>query len=187
MGGHHGAISAPSRAMLLSGKYLFNVYDKLAGIVTMPMHFSSHGYITFGTGKWHNEKSAFEASFNKGKNVFLGGIRSSVFTAYRNTVRAVRTDEWKLIKYPERDFTQLFNLENDPFEMNNLAGDTAYITIQNQMLRELIEWQKITGDTIQLNAAHKLPLEYDHTKLIRKPDKWQPEYTLKKYFDLKLN
>ena len=26
MGGHHGAISAPSRAMLLSGKYLFNVY-----------------------------------------------------------------------------------------------------------------------------------------------------------------
>ena len=29
MGGHHGAISAPSRAMLLSGKYLFNVYDNL--------------------------------------------------------------------------------------------------------------------------------------------------------------
>lgn len=28
MGGHHGAISAPSRAMLLSGKYLFNVYGK---------------------------------------------------------------------------------------------------------------------------------------------------------------
>ena len=109
-------------------------------------------------------------------------IRSSVFTAYRNTVRAVRTDEWKLIKYPERGLTQLFNLENDQFEMNNLSGDTAYNTIQNQMLRELTDWQKITGDTIQLNAAHKLPLEYDHTKLVRKPDKWQPEYTLNKYF-----
>ncbi|NLA49099.1 MAG: sulfatase-like hydrolase/transferase, partial [Bacteroidales bacterium] len=63
MGGHHGAISAPSRAMLLSGKYLFNVYDKLDGVRTMPMHFADHGYNTFGTGKWHNEKSAFEASF----------------------------------------------------------------------------------------------------------------------------
>ncbi len=74
MGGHHGAISAPSRAMLLSGKNLFHVYDKLEGVKTMPMHFAENGYVTFGTGKWHNEKSAFEASFQKGKNVFLGGM-----------------------------------------------------------------------------------------------------------------
>jgi arylsulfatase A-like enzyme len=46
MGGHHGAISAPSRAMLLSGKYLFNVYDKLNGVLTMPMYFAAHGYKT---------------------------------------------------------------------------------------------------------------------------------------------
>ena len=74
MGGHHGAISAPSRAMLLSGMNLFKVYDKLDGVKTMPMHFAENGYVTFGTGKWHNEKSAFEASFQNGKNVFLGGM-----------------------------------------------------------------------------------------------------------------
>ena len=74
MGGHHGAISAPSRAMLLSGKYLFNVYDKLDGVTTMPMHFAANGYETFGTGKWHNEQRAFENSFQKGKSVFLGGM-----------------------------------------------------------------------------------------------------------------
>src|SRR4030042_80900 len=44
MGGHHGAISAPSRAMLLSGMNLFHVYDKLEGVKTMPMHFAEHGY-----------------------------------------------------------------------------------------------------------------------------------------------
>ena len=38
MGGHHGAICAPSRAMLLSGKSLFHVYDCLEGIETLP-HF----------------------------------------------------------------------------------------------------------------------------------------------------
>ena len=32
MGGHHGAICAPSRAMLMSGKSLYHVYDKLDGV-----------------------------------------------------------------------------------------------------------------------------------------------------------
>ena len=67
MGGPHGAICAPSRAMLLSGKSLFHVYDKLEGVQTMPAYFARHGYETFGTGKWHNEKSAFEAAFQQAK------------------------------------------------------------------------------------------------------------------------
>jgi len=414
MGGHHGAISAPSRAMLMSGKYLFNVYDKLEGVVTMPMYFGSQGYRTFGTGKWHNEKPAFEASFHEAGNVFLGGmadhfniplcdkgddgkltkpvskgfstdlfsgaamkfiedytteksdnpffcyvaftaphdpysphpdyidkyspgaielpgnylplhpfafddltvrdenllpwprpadtmkmvladyfgmiehidrnigeiirllkknklydntiivfaadnglaigshgllgkqnlyehsmrvpliisgpgipagkkqeafaylfdlfprlaelcglplpervdgqslkpvisgksgdIRSSVFTAYRNTIRAVRTDQWKLIRYPGRDYTQLFNLTDDPLEMKNLAEDPASNEVKKKMFELMSEWQVKTGDTAKLTSSVVLPPEYDHRKLVRKPDKWQPEYTLKKYF-----
>jgi arylsulfatase A-like enzyme len=414
MGGHHGAISAPSRAMLLSGKYLFHVYDKLVNVKTMPMHFAENGYVTFGTGKWHNEKSAFEASFQKGENVFLGGmadhfnipvsnmgadgklaeperkgfstdlfagaaigfinkyasgdqknpffcyvaftaphdpysprpdyidrypddslplpgnfmplhpfafddltvrdenltswprnpeiirailadyyglithlddktgeiihslkknglynntiivyaadnglaigshgllgkqnlyehsmkvpliisgpgipkgkvtdalvylfdiyptlaelcslhapdgidgeslvqvitgvsqeVRSSLFTAYRNTVRAVRTKEWKLIRYPERDYTQLFNLLNDPLELDNLAGNISYDGKVEVMLELMQGWQEAVNDTVPLTAGKILPMEYDHTKLVRKPDNWQPEYTLKKYF-----
>ena len=416
MGGHHGAISAPSRAMLLSGRYLFHVYDKLAGVKTMPVHFSTHGYETFGTGKWHNEKSTFEASFQKGMNVFLGGmadhfnipvsdlgpdgklslpmkksfstdlfagaaidfitnyaagdhknpffcyvaftvphdpysprpdyigryppdslplpgnfmplhpfvfddlmvrdenlspwprapetiraaladyyglithlddkigeiintlkekdlyentiivyaadnglaigshgllgkqnlyehsmkvpliitgpgipkeklsdalvylfdlyptltelcslpapegidgkslvpvisgttqeVRSSLFTAYRYTVRAVRTKEWKLIRYPERNYTQLFNLEEDPLEMNNLAENSRFKSKTDELLRLMQEWQVAVNDTVPLTARKILPLEYDHTRLVRKPDNWQPEYTLKKYFKL---
>lgn len=414
MGGHHGAISAPSRAMLLSGKYLFNVYDKLDGVRTMPMHFAENGYVTFGTGKWHNEKSAFETSFQTGKNVFLGGmadhfnipvahmetdgklsepvkrgfstdlfagaavdfieeyangdkknpffcyvaftvphdpysprtdyidryspdsmnlpgnfmplhpfafddllvrdenllpwprppekvrealadyyglithlddkigeiinsmknnglfdntiivyaadnglaigshgllgkqnlyehsmkvpliisgpgipkgkvsdalvylfdlyptlaefcslpspegidgknllpvisgqsdeVRSSLFTVYRTTVRAVRTKEWKLIRYPERDYTQLFNLVKDPLELNNLARVDEYEARVEDMMKLMREWQDKVNDTIPLTAGKILPLQYDHTRLVRKPDRWQPEYTLKKYF-----
>ena len=74
MGSHHGAVSAPSRAMLMSGKYLFTVYDKLAGQTTLPMTLRDNGYTTFGTGKWHNEWDAFLKSFDTGKNVFLGGM-----------------------------------------------------------------------------------------------------------------
>src|SRR5690606_29493029 len=74
MGGNHGAVCAASRAMLLSGKSLFHVYDKLKDERTMPMDFAQAGYSTFGTGKWHNEKEAFEASFQYARNVYLGGM-----------------------------------------------------------------------------------------------------------------
>ena len=84
MGGHHGAICAPSRAMLMSGKSLFNVYDRLTGVETMPQHFSKNGYVTFGTGKWHNEKEAFEAAFQYAKNVFLGGMSDHFKVPARN-------------------------------------------------------------------------------------------------------
>ncbi len=84
MGGHHGAICAPSRAMLMSGKSLFHVYDKLEGVRTMPMHFGDNGYETFGTGKWHNKATTFEASFQKGENVFLGGMSDHYKVPSRN-------------------------------------------------------------------------------------------------------
>ena len=414
MGGHHGAICAPSRAMLMSGKSLFHVYDRLEGVQTMPAYFAKHGYETFGTGKWHNEKSAFEATFQKAKKVMLGGmsdhykvpcndmgpdgklhptvtkgfstdifagaakeflddyskgkkdhpffcyvaftaphdprsprtdyigmypdesipvpgnfkklhpfafddltvrdenlapwprtpeiiqanladyyalishldaeigtivqslkekglfentilvyaadnglaigshgllgkqslyddcmnvpliisgpgipkekvtdalvylydmfptlctvcglpvpggidgkdlspvlkgkvkgVRTSLYTAYKNTVRAVRTDEWKLIRYPRRNFTQLFNLKSDPLEIDNLATKPQYKNKVNEMMKLLMEGYKASDDTATMNPTSFLPLEYDYTKLKQTPDQWQPEYTLKKYF-----
>jgi arylsulfatase A-like enzyme len=416
MGGHHGAICAPSRAMLMSGKSLFNIYDKLEGVHTMPKHFADNGYETFGTGKWHNEKSAFEASFQKGKNVFLGGmsdhfnvpcrdlgkdgklseperkgfstdifaqvaidfieeysagsrenpffcyvsftaphdpysphtdyignypdqslplpgnfmplhpfafdqltirdenlsgwprkpetiraaladyytlithmdikigeiigtlkenrlfdntiivyasdnglaigshgllgkqnlyehstnvpliisgpgipegkvsdalvylfdlfptlaelcglpkpieidgeslapiingtsdgIRSSLFTAYRHTVRAVRTKDWKLIRYPERDHNQLFNLKEDPMELNNLAKQTLHQSKLSELFGLMQDWQTTANDTASMTAKIILPMDYEPAQLVPKPDIHQPEYTLKKYFGM---
>ena len=414
MGGNHGAVCAASRAMLLSGKSLFHVYDKLKGERTMPMDFAKAGYSTFGTGKWHNEKEAFEASFQQANNVYLGGMadhysvamrdydengklgeasykgystevfaqgaidfinshaksgsdksffayvaftaphdpyspeanyinhypdgslplpgnympshpfefddlmvrdelltswprkpeviqmilsdyyalvthldrqigkiiqtlkdnglyentiivyaadnglaagshgllgkqslyehstkvpmiikgpgvpknqtfdamvylydlyptlselaglpkpthvdgkslapilsgknteeRSSLFTAYRYTVRAVRTAEWKLIRYPERDYTQLFNLAHDPLELNNLAENEEYRETKNLLMTMLMDWQKSSGDTAALTTKEIKPQDFDPATLSRKPDRWQPEYTLKRYF-----
>ncbi|WP_372774714.1 sulfatase-like hydrolase/transferase [Mangrovibacterium sp.] len=414
MGGHHGAICAPSRAMLMSGKSLFHVYDKLNGIHTMPMHFADNGYETFGTGKWHNEAEAFEASFQKGDNVFIGGmadhynvpcrtlgpdrklsepvkngystdlfvdatinyltdyasgtrekpffcyvaftaphdprspredyigmypdgsiplpgnfkalhpfafdnmnvrdetlvpwprtpemiqkslsdyyalishldsrigdiietlktkglfentiivyaadnglaigshglvgkqdlyehsmkvpliitgpnlpknevrdalvylydlfptltdlcelpqpenvdgkdlapvirgkkneVRSSIYTVYRNTVRAVRTPEWKLIRYPQRNYTQLFNLKTDPLEINNLAELPENKAKISELAAMMNEWQTLTDDTATMNPKTVLPLEYDYTKLKQRPDDKQPEYILERYF-----
>ncbi len=74
MGAHHGAVCAPSRAMLLSGRTLFRVYDSLDEVPTFPELLRSSGYDTFVTGKWHQSESSLARSFAAGRRVFLGGM-----------------------------------------------------------------------------------------------------------------
>lgn len=419
MGGHHGAVCAPSRAMLMSGKSLFHVYDVLDGVYTMPQHFAKHGYETFATGKWHNGAKAFEASFQKGKAVFLGGMsdhgkvpvrdmgengrlgevretgystdvftgaaieylddyarrkteapffcyvaytaphdprepkedyrglypdgalpvpgnfrkyhpfafdnmqirdeqlaawprtpeiiqaslsdyyalishmdakigeiitllkakglyentlivytadnglaigshgllgkqnlyehstkvpmilagpgipenkvsealvylfdlfptlaaasglpapkgidgesflpllqqpqqrlpdgkgRTSLFTVYRNTVRAVRDKDFKLIRYPLINRTQLFSLNDDPLELNDLAGKPAYAEKERAMMELLGQWQRQTDDTARLQVERLMLPDYQPETFRQSPDQHQPPYVLERYF-----
>jgi len=414
MGGQNAAICGPSRAMLLSGKSLFHVYDRLDGVTTMPEYFGEYGYETFGTGKWHNRLRSFEASFQKAKNAFIGGmcdpfkvpcqdmgkdgklgnivlkgystdvfasaaidylneyangdmkqpffcyvaftaphdprsphpdyvgmypdesipvpgnfkklhpfafdqmdvrdeclaswpripetiqasladyyamithldtkigeiistlkenklydntiivfasdnglaigshgllgkqnsyehstkvpiiisgpgipknevseafiylfdlyptlcnlshiplpkdidgkdltpvlkgdkegVRDVMYNVYRNTVRSVRTKEWKLIRYPQRNYNQLFNLVNDPLEIYNLAYFEKFQTKVQEMKALLKACYIETNDTATMNPPNILPLKYDYTKFEQIPDQHQNEYTLKKYF-----
>ena len=78
MGGLNGAISQPSRAMLLTGRGLMDVHRNGQIIPknekTFPELFRENGYTTFGTGKWHSDKAAFNRSFSTGANIFFGGM-----------------------------------------------------------------------------------------------------------------
>ncbi|MBO9620722.1 MAG: sulfatase-like hydrolase/transferase [Niabella sp.] len=78
MGGMGGAICCPSRAMLMSGRSLFHVHQDGEYIpetdVTFPELFRKNGYVTFETGKWHQDKASFNRSFTTGDNIFFGGM-----------------------------------------------------------------------------------------------------------------
>lgn len=73
-GGFHGATCVPSRAMLLSGRSLFQVDEKLLRDETWPAAFGKNGYNTFLTGKWHNDPSSIAKSFQQARSVFTGGM-----------------------------------------------------------------------------------------------------------------
>lgn len=78
MGAMNGAVCSPSRAMLMTGRALFNI-DPTGNTIdtthtTLPKTLGNAGYHTFHIGKWHNGKDAFIRSFDDGSKIFLGGM-----------------------------------------------------------------------------------------------------------------
>ena len=73
-GGNGGATCVPSRAMLLSGRSLAQIDEKLLKHQTWPHAFGQAGYATFATGKWHNGLPGIAKSFQQAKALFVGGM-----------------------------------------------------------------------------------------------------------------
>ncbi len=95
--------------------------------------------------------------------------RESIYLAYKDVQRAVRKADWKLIRYPKVDVTQLFNLASDPNETNNLADDPAHAERVAEMMTLLAARQKAFDDPAPLRVAHPNPAEVDETFFQRAP------------------
>lgn len=68
--------------------------------------------------------------------------------SYRHFQRMIRNDRFKLIYYPMTKITQLFDLKNDPDELTNLANNPKYNKVINELLIELEDLKKWTGDPL---------------------------------------
>jgi arylsulfatase A-like enzyme len=91
-------------------------------------------------------------------------VRDVVFGAYRQFQRCVRTDRWKLIRYPHVNRTQLFDLQADPDERNDLAADPAFAEKVKELTKLLEEQQKLHGDTLPLSTAKPAPMQIELKK-----------------------
>ncbi len=134
-GSCHGAVCAPSRAMLHTGRTYFNFptllhkeiktkekqanvaalsdkewQESLEAIYTLPMLgelLGSSAYNTFATGKWHNGKQSFNKSFQNGANIFFGGMSDhDKVPLHQYDSSAAYPDE--AIEYAEGFSTDLF-------------------------------------------------------------------------------
>jgi choline-sulfatase len=86
----------------------------------------------------------------------LDGAKSpyeSIYGAYLNKQRSIRTDTHKLIIYPQADVVRLYDIQNDPLEMNDLAGSAEHAELIEKLFAELQAMQKQLGDSLEL----KLP------------------------------
>lgn len=74
--------------------------------------------------------------------------RKAILLGYRDVQRAVRTNDWKLVRYPQVNVEQLFNLTDDPDEQENLADDPAAAPQKTALLAELEKLRKEFGDPL---------------------------------------
>lgn len=73
----------------------------------------------------------------------------SIHGYFRNSQRMVRREDgWKLIHYPEIGKDQLFQVEEDPHETNDLAGKPEHQEIEESLRREMQQWREETGDPL---------------------------------------
>jgi arylsulfatase A-like enzyme len=74
------------------------------------------------------------------------GVRETLFLAYRDVQRAIRDRRYKLIRYPQVNVTQLFDLQEDPHELTSLADKPEQSDRIKSLTAELARWQKDLGD-----------------------------------------
>lgn len=87
--------------------------------------------------------------------------RPEIFLSYMKVQRAWRDERWKVIRYPEVNVTQLFDLQNDPDEMHDLGGDPAQSARREEMLAHLQAAQQRFGDTLPLTVASPKPAAWN--------------------------
>lgn len=81
-----GAVSMPSRAMLMTGRGIFEIQSDGMTIpnahTTLPECLRTAGYDTYATGKWHSDKASFNRSFAGGEHIFFGGMHRYEFNGH---------------------------------------------------------------------------------------------------------
>lgn len=76
----------------------------------------------------------------------------AIYGYFTDTQRMIRTDDgWKLIRYPKANRWQLFNLNDDPFELTNLADskDPAHIEKFEDLRKRLATWRRKQSDPLR--------------------------------------
>jgi arylsulfatase A-like enzyme len=79
----------------------------------------------------------------------------AIYGAYMDFQRMIRKDGYKLLVYPRVNKVLLFDMENDPNEMNDLSDNPEYAVRVKSLLADLMELQEEMQDPLVL--SHMLP------------------------------
>lgn len=75
---------------------------------------------------------------------------SEIYGAYLGKQRSIRTDKYKLIAYPAAKKLRLYDIQNDPLEMRDLAGQPKMKSTVADLLKRLQTLQKTMNDDVDL-------------------------------------
>ena len=79
-------------------------------------------------------------------------------TYEKGSQRMIRKNNYKLIVYPKSQKVLLFDLENDPLELNDLSSDPANSKKLKTLFKDLIQLQGSMGDELDLKSIYETNL-----------------------------
>ncbi|MFI3322428.1 MAG: sulfatase-like hydrolase/transferase [Rikenellaceae bacterium] len=79
--------------------------------------------------------------------------RDAVYGAYMTLQRMIRTEEYKMIIYPDINVVRLYNIKKDPLEMVDLAKNSKYRKTLEQLFKQFKELQVEVEDKLDVTAA----------------------------------
>ncbi len=80
----------------------------------------------------------------------------SIYGGYINYQRMIRKDGFKLLLYPKLKKVLLFDLKNDPEEMNDLASNENYKDKISTLYNDLVKLQKELNDPLDLSQFYDI-------------------------------
>ncbi|MEM9830905.1 MAG: sulfatase [Bacteroidota bacterium] len=93
--------------------------------------------------------------------------KNDIFENWQQATRQNPERHAWVMKYQQRPTEELYDLENDPYELNNLAEHPNFQEEKETLRQELIDWMEIQGD--QGTATEMKALERQH-----RANEWQP-------------
>jgi arylsulfatase A-like enzyme len=104
----------------------------------IPVNWSGESLIDYtkkGERKSIKPHVVFEFDFSESH--YSKFVKEKILTPEECSLICIRTSKWKYVHFPSLP-SLLFDLENDPLEMKNLAEDKKYYEIKNELLSELL-------------------------------------------------
>ena len=107
------------------------------------------------------------AGINKPEQVYFNNLMPAIrnkntasaypdiYGGYMGSQRMVRTEQYKIVVYPDAEKLLLFDLKKDPEEMRDVSADEGYAKIIEDMKARLLRQQKQLGDTLNLTKVLK--------------------------------
>ena len=109
-------------------------------------------------------------------------IHDSLFLPFQNSQRAVSDGTWKLHRYPKINHQLLFNLEEDPHEMNDLAASSEAAKELDRMNQLMEVTREKFRDPYPIASETPDPKTPTYDNDSRVLDVWQPKWIRDKYF-----
>jgi len=80
---------------------------------------------------------------------------NGIYGAYVDLQRMIRKEGFKLIVYPGLDRVLLYDMENDPEEINDLSDEPSYQAKVDDLFQDLLDLQRQLNDTLDISHVRK--------------------------------